>query len=441
DGLRVNTTLDPELQRAAHNAVHKHLAVMQPKLDAELRQRKVRAGWEKEHATTAGRWSDVTKQPREIYDHKSKRVDPLSYRDSLWHYHKMLNGAVFIMDPSNGAVRAWVGGNDHRFLPYDLVQAKRSIASTIKPVIYAAAIEGGMDPCTYLDNEKRTYGEFEDWAPDNFDRDTVGGEVAMWYALARSMNRPTVDLYFRTGVDTISNMFKALGLPVKNLDKPAVALGASDISLFEIVPAYGAFAKQGKRIAPQLITSITDAKGTVLYKAKPLKPRQVIAERTAMEVTAMLQKAIDEGTGVALRNRYGIASSIAGKTGTSQNYSDAWFVAYTPGIVIGTWVGAFDPEIHFNSTNGTGTQLALPIAGMVLKEIETKSALRKRYFLPFSRSDEIEIDLDCEPRRFPNALERLMQDVFGRNKRTDIDSAGDPIKKENMFDRLFKKKK
>ncbi|MDQ3100432.1 MAG: hypothetical protein M3R08_03525 [Bacteroidota bacterium] len=104
-------------------------------------------------------------------------------------------------------------------------------------------------------------------------------------------------------------------------------------------------------------------------------------------------------------------------------------------------MGAFDPEIHFNSPNGTGTQLALPIAGMVLKEIETKSALRKRYFLPFDRSDEIEIDLDCEPRRFPNALERLMQDVFGRNKRIDIDSAGNPIKKENVFDRLFKKKK
>src|SRR5690606_31482245 len=215
DGLRIETTLDAPLQRMAQDAVRKHLTTMQPKLDTELRARKVRSAWEKRISAQAGKeWKDDSVQPREIYDHKGKRVDTLSYRDSLWHYHKMLNGAILIMDPANGAVRAWVGGNDHRTLPYDLVRARRSIASTIKPVVYAAALERGMEPCTYFSNELQTYTEFEDWAPDNFDRDTTGGEVAMWHALARSMNRPTVDLYFKTGTDTIGRTFEALGLPV-----------------------------------------------------------------------------------------------------------------------------------------------------------------------------------------------------------------------------------
>ncbi len=440
DGLRIRTTLDPTLQLAAQDAIRKHLAVMQPKLDAELRARKVRSAWEKSPKGDPAQWKDKAKQPREIYDHKGKRVDTLSYRDSLWHYQKMLNGAVLVMDPTDGSIRAWVGGNDHRFLPYDLVQARRSIASTIKPVIYAAALEKGLDPCTYLDNEKRTYGEFEDWAPDNFDRDTIGGEVAMWYALARSMNRPTVDLYFRTGVDTIARTFKALGLPLKDLDKPAVALGASDISLLEIVPAYGAFAVKGKRATPQLITSISDAQGKVIYKAKKIAPKQVIPEYTAAQVTAMLQRAIDEGTGASIRTRYGVNAEIAGKTGTSQEYSDAWFIAYTPGMVIGTWVGAFDPQIHFNSTNGTGTQLALPIAGMVLKEMESRPALRKRYLLPFEWLSAHEISLDCEPRHFPNALERLMDDVFGKRNRRDRNDTLKGAQKETFFDRLFKKR-
>src|SRR5690606_39145485 len=156
----------------------------------------------------------------------------------------------------------------HRTLPYDLVRARRSIASTIKPVVYAAALERGMEPCTYFSNELQTYTEFEDWAPDNFDRDTTGGEVAMWHALARSMNRPTVDLYFKTGTDTIGRTFEALGLPVDRIDKPAVALGASDISLLEIVPAYGAFAREGERVDPLLIARITTAQGEVLFETK-----------------------------------------------------------------------------------------------------------------------------------------------------------------------------
>src|SRR5690606_38999258 len=142
-------------------------------------------------------------------------------------------------------------------------------------------------PCTYLDNEKKTYAEFEDWSPDNFDRDTIGGTVAMWYALMKSMNRPTVDLYFRTGVDTVRSTLKALGLPTRDADNPAMALGATDVALREIVPAYGAFAMRGKVVKPQLILSITDAQGKVVYKAKAPKGQQAISEASANTITVM----------------------------------------------------------------------------------------------------------------------------------------------------------
>jgi len=439
DGLRVYTTLDPILQGAANDAVHQQLATMQPKLDRELRARKARTAWEKKLGRNSGtRWKKNAERICEIYAHTGKRVDTLSYRDSLWHYHRLLNGAVLMMDPASGAVRAWVGGNDHQYLPYDLVQAKRPVASTIKPFVYAAAVERGFEPCDYLNNEKQVYTDFEDWAPDNFDRDTVGGEVALWYALAKSMNRPTVDLFFRTGQDTLRRTFQALGLPVKDIDKPATALGATDVALVDLVAAYGAFAMRGQRVTPQLINRITDAQGKVLYKAKQVKPQQAITVRTAATITAMLRRAVDQGTGAALRSRHGIASQLAGKTGTSQDYGDAWFVAYTPGLVIGTWVGAFDNDVHFNSALGSGSQLALPIAGKVLKVIEGKRELKRRYLLPFDAMADEEIDMDCDPRHTPSALERLLDGVFRPRQGNDLDTSRK--REPNFFDRLFKKK-
>ena len=439
DGLRITTTLDADLQRMAHMAVHQHLTLMQPKLDQELRASKARQGWEKRMQRKGARkWKLNAKNIYEVYDHDARKLDTLSYRDSLWHYHKLLNGAVLMMEPSSGAVRAWVGGNDHRYLPYDLVNARRPIASTIKPIVYAAALERGLTPCTYLDNDKKSYAEFEGWAPDNFDRDTVGGQVAMWYALAKSMNRPTVDLYFRTGADTVRSTMKALGLPTRDVGNPSMALGATDIALKEIVPAFGAFAMRGKVVKPQLIVSITNAQGKVLYKAKKPASRQAISANTAADINAMLQRAIDQGTGTSLRSRYGVTSRFAGKTGTSQNYGDAWFVAYTPGLVVGTWVGAFDNDIHFRSALGTGGQLALPIAGRVLKQIEQAPELRQRYIRSFEDPIDHEPDLICDAGRASGVLERLIDDVFGGKgkNRTDTTDA----ERRNVFDKLFKKK-
>ncbi|MBK9194822.1 MAG: transglycosylase domain-containing protein [Flavobacteriales bacterium] len=443
DGLRIKTTLDPALHRLALLAIEEHLSAMQPKLDRELRGRKARTAWEKRMSKKSNTaWKRDDKKLRDVFAWEDTPADTMSYRDSLWHYERMLNGAVLMMEPGSGSVRAWVGGNDHRYLPYDQVLAKRPIASAIKPVIYAAALEKGLQPCDYFNNEPRVYTEYDDWEPHNFDHDTTGGRVAMWHALARSMNLPTVDLYFRTGADTVGNTLKALGLPSRDKDKPAISLGALDISLQEIVRAYAAFAMRGTMVQPRMIEQITDAQGVVLYKAQKSKSSKAVQAVTAATITAMLQRAVDQGTGAALRSRYGVSMPLAGKTGTSQDYGDAWFIGYTPGLVMGTWVGARDPKIHFSSGLGSGSQLALPIAGSVFAAIERTPDLRKRYVRSFDWIAEYDIDLDCDPTRDPGALEELIESVF-RKKTTDYTSPPEDStkqEKKNLFERLFKKK-
>lgn len=441
DGLRITTTLDPVLQREAEAAAHAHLATMQPRLDKELRQRKVRAAWEKAHPLRKDqRWRTNATRVCELYEHKGRRLDTLSFRDSLWHYHRMLHGAVLMMDPASGAVKAWVGGNDHRHLPFDLITAGHSVASTIKPFLYAAALADGLNPCTYLDNAKRTYEGFDDWSPDNFDRDTVEGAVALWYALARSMNRPTVDLYFRTDREVLRRTLSVCGLPVQDIDHPAFALGASDVTLRELVTAYGAFATGGRRVEPVLITRITDAGGRVLYQSRGVVERQALDPAVAHTVNALLRRAVDQGTGAALRSRFGLTASVAGKTGTAQDQRDAWFVAYTPGIVVGSWVGAYDRSVHFNSTAGTGAQLALPIVGAVLQHMEKDGKLRKTYMRPFATPEAGLPAMDCPAYEPMSGLRRVIEDVFrpGDRERKKKERKKE---KDSFLERLFRRKK
>ncbi|HMN04855.1 MAG TPA: transglycosylase domain-containing protein [Flavobacteriales bacterium] len=434
DGLRIHTTLDTALQQAALRAVRKQLSAMQPLLDRELGGRNTRKAWEKARGKKGdAAWKANGRARRELFTWDQSPPDSISYRDSLWHYHRMLQAAFLMVEPATGNVRAYSGGNDFRTLPYDQVLGRRQVASTIKPIIYAAGLERGLGPCTYLNNEEKTYAEYDGWTPRNFDKDTVGGQVALWHALAHSMNIPTVDLYFRTGTDTIRQVFRDLGLPDGGVDNPALALGAADISLQEMVRAYGAFAHRGLLHEPRFIEKVTDAQGKLIYQAKAPKAQRALPQDVAETVTAMLQRAVDSGTGAAMRSRFGVRGPLAGKTGTSQDYSDAWFVAYTPGLVAGTWVGAREPSIHFGSANGTGARLALPIIGATLAEVERSPVLRKKYMPPFPGPLE-EVDMDCPQWRPVGFFERF----FG-GPRDGTDKVGDRDKdrQEGFFRRLF----
>lgn len=444
DGLRIHTTLDTALQQAALRSMQAQLMRMQPLLDQQLRGRKERAAWEKRMGRHAGKaWKRNTREVRELFSWADDKADTISYRDSLWYYHRLLNAAVLMQEPSTGKVRCWVGGNDHRLLPFDLVEAHRPIASTIKPILYAAAVTAGFTPCTYFDNNKKVYAAYDNWSPSNFENDSAGGSRAMWFALAHSMNLPTVDLYFRTGQDTIRQVFRALGLPDDNVAKPALALGAADISLAEIVRAYGAFAVQGRLVKRQCIERITDAEGHVLYQAKPSRTTQALAPDVAATITAMLQQAVNTGTGVRLRGTYGIRAPFAGKTGTSQEYSDAWFVGYTPGLVVGTWVGARDPDMHFTSALGSGAQLALPIVGGVVSTIERSSTLRGKYLRPFDVPEDLDVDMNCPPVQ-PDGVGTFLNNLFKSSDEGRPRVVKDSVRhapKRNFLERLFAPKR
>jgi len=440
DGLKIYTTLNMHVQALATEAIKTHLAAMQKILDKELESHKIKSQWYKSQKLQSTSYEkDILKRKVELFDWAGMQTKNISTFDSLWHYYKMLNAALLITNPKNGAVITWIGGNHFSTLPFDMVLSHRQIASAFKPFLYATALENGFTPCTYLQNEENIYPGYEDWDPQNFDREsTPDSTVALWYALAKSMNLPTVDLYFKVGRENLIKTCKKLKFPEFTTDAPSIALGTLDLSLFEIIKAYAAFADQGKLHELVMINKITDANGKTLYINKSAEPEKVFSTETSQAITAILQAAINQGTGTRIRSTYGIRAALAGKTGTAQNYSDAWFVAYTPDLVLGTWVGASTPDIHFFSGNGSGASLALPIVADVLKNIEKDSELNKKYLTPFLFSDEVYSFLQCQPFK-QTGIKGFFNRLFSGNPKDSGDSKEKDKKGiKSFFRKLFK---
>jgi penicillin-binding protein 1A len=452
DGLRIHTTLDIDLQEIANRAAQRQLRKMQPVLDQELSSRQARAVWEKsmkEAGQTSTDWD--TKARKEILVPEGTVTREISKADSLWHYQKMLNAAVLAADPRTGEVLAWTGGNNFRYLPYDMILAERQMASTIKPFIYAAALEEGWEACDYFSNEVITYSEYDNWKPENYDgSQTEKMKVAMWYALSRSLNLPTVDLYFQVGHERVADLCRRFGLDAPYEETPALSLGALDISLYDLVKAYSAFSNGG--YLPDdlvMIEKITDANGVVLYESDVVEKTRVTTSSVTEQVTGMLELAVNQGTGVKLRKQYQITASLAGKTGTAQNYSDAWFMVYTPDLVIGTWVGARSPQLHFYSGAGSGSSLALPITGDIISNVASNAYMASKYLSPFPFEEATVAGPDCEAFK-----EQGLGGIFTRKKKKDSQDAtmtqeetvqDTTVKKRSkvgrFFDNLFKRKK
>ena len=433
DGLRIETTLDSRLQELARSAIKKHLQPMQLLLDKD-------PGIGPEKRIMAQRYDPQDIKLREIWTWDGVKVENISESDSAWHYHKMLHAGMLALEPGTGKIRVWIGGNHFRYLPYDLVLANRMIASAFKPVIYATALEEGFEPCDYFDNEIKTYEKYDDWTPRNYDGSS-GDEVAMWYALSRSLNLPTVDLFFRIGFKRIEEMCFRLGIEQIPDNSPSIALGALDLSLWDMVPIYGTFADAGRKSDPVMIERILDSNDQVIYKNNPGESGNILDAEITHALNAMLQNAVNQGTGSRLRSQFKITAELAGKTGTSQNYSDAWFYYYNPGLVCGIWVGAHDPKVHFSSgTEGSGSSLALPIAGYMIKRIEGEPSLKKDYLKSFNIPVVYRNQMACESIRTKGALNRFFENVFGKKEEQDTNQP-EESKVKRFFKNLFGKKK
>jgi penicillin-binding protein 1A len=398
DGLKIYTTLNFQIQEYADEAVKNHLSQMQKKLDSEIEARSIKSQWIKTQRQKSKSFEkDKEKTDRKLFTWEGMQVKNISLLDSLWHYYKMLHASVLITNPKTGEVITWIGGNQFKTMPFDMVLSHRQIASAFKPILYATAIENGISPCTYLENEERIYSEYEGWKPENADHSsTPDSTVAMWYALAHSMNLPTVDLFFKTGAENLMNSCNRLKFPTIYEATPSMALGTSDISLYEIVKAYGSFANNGQMNDLVMINKILDSGGNIIYTREPKQAVTAFSIETSQLVTAVLQQAVNQGTGTRIRSQYGIQADLAAKTGTANDYSNAWFIAYTPELVFGTWVGASTPDIHFYSGNGSGSALALPIVAAILKKIENNNTLNRNYLTPFGFSEDIYSFLLCD---------------------------------------------
>lgn len=420
DGLIITTTLNLHLQNQALSAFKNHLSVMQSRLRKQYRsgnsRKRLNALISKELLRLKLSNKANEKQQRQLFGWNGIYTDSISIRDSLRHSLTLLHAGLLALDPQTGAVKTWVGGIDFGTQPYDQIFAQRQVASTFKPILYASALEHGITPCSYLDNKSLVISDFDNWQPNNYDNST-GGNYSMAAALAKSMNIPTVNLFLNIPFSNLEGLWKGFGFTQELPKKPSVALGTSNSSIYELSRAYSAFANGGYLIEPKTIISIKTADGQLIYKnplIKPSEKERVIKQNTSLLITSILQKAINEGTGISLKNKYGINIPIAGKTGTSQDYADAWFAAYTPKLVIVTRVGASSPSIRFNSgTNGSGSKLALPLVGKTLQYV------KKKYSAPFTQlPEELENALDCEDYLEDSKFNLFFENLFNNNNTT-----------------------
>lgn len=446
DGLKIYTTLNMQLQELGAGEIKKHMVRMQDLLDKELENSRFKKKWYEEQKLIAKDYSrDTLKRRVELFGWKGFQTENINKFDSLWHYYKMLNTALLIINPKDGSVLSWIGGNHYRMLPFDMVLSRRQAASGFKPFLYAAAIENGFDPCTYLANEEVKYPGYEDWEPRNADRSsTTDSTVAMWYAMVHSLNLPSIDLYFKLGYEQLLQTCNKLNFPTIEEDVPSLAIGTIDLSLYELVRAYGALANLGQMNELVMIDKITDSEGKLLYIREYEKATDVFQPETSQIITAILQEAVIQGTGNKMKTTYGVRSEIAGKTGTAQNYSDAWFFAYTPEIVIGTWVGASSPKVHFKTGRGAGSSLALPVTAGIIKGMEKDAALQKQYLYSFNLPAEVYSFLACEPYR-QKGVKGFFNRLFSKDKdrlpeEADSVSSESKTREEGFFRKLFKKK-
>ena len=443
DGLIINTTLNLTLQNYANESFHDHLVIMQKRLNDQYESvsgKRIIEGM----AESELKKMKLTELPgeirlRQIFDWDSTYFDSISVTDSLMHTIKLLQAGLLAINPETGAVKAWVGGINFKTQPYDQILARRQLASTFKPILYAAAFEEGIKPCDYLDNDSIILKDFEQWSPQNFDK-SYGGKYSLTGALIHSMNIPTFNLYMNVGFSRLDSLWKRMGFSFPLENNPSLAMGTAEASIMEAAIAYSAFANGGYKITPQKIISIKSPDGKVLWQNEFTDVRtRVIAERTSILMSAILQRAVKEGTGAAMSSVYGVTLPLAGKTGTSQDNADSWFAAFNPDLVLVSRVGASLPSVHFNDgRNGTGSALALPLVAMTLKKVQMNRELANQIISPFRvLSPELLSELDCPDFKEKKLFEKFI-DFFRRDK-VDYEkkSSASDNKKKSIFKRIF----
>jgi penicillin-binding protein 1A len=434
DGLKIYTTLDHDLQVFAIAAMKKHMQQLQAQFD---RYWKNGSPWGRNAAVISTaikntqrfkslsaqhlKQADISKAFKtpaetELFDWNGGHKAMISPIDSIKYYAKLLQSGFLAMDPHNGQIKAWVGGDDFGYFQYDHVTAKRQVGSTFKPIVFANALEQGVSPCDYFRNDKKVYDEYGGWSPENAE-DEYGGKYSLRGALAHSVNVVSVDVLLQAGIDRTVRLAHNMGIESEIPEVPSIALGVADISLLEMVRAYCTFPNGGRKTEAVFITRIEDRSGKVIYRAPEQKEgKQIISRQSAYYMNQMLKAVVNEGTASALRGEYHFREEIAGKTGTTQSQADGWFIGFSPNLVAGVWVGAESPSVHFNSISyGQGAHMALPIWGLFFQKVKADKHTKHYISGTFPYSSDLSRMPACESFVEDNFFDKL-KNFFHRGK-------------------------
>ncbi len=432
-GLKIYTTLNYKMQKLAEEAMVDHMTKLQHSFEKSYGSN---APWLKDNkliekiakrTPTYKRLQHSGLSHTQIIDSLSKNKQKRIFKswqadeeitastiDSIQHYAKFLNTGSLAVDPTNGDILVWIGGINFEQFKYDHIsQSKRQVGSTFKPIVYTTAVEQGVSPCTYFSAEEIEYDNLKGWSPSNSgNKDEAYLNYSMEEGLSNSINTIAVKVLEKAGIDNVLNMAKKMGVEDKLPKEASIALGTGEIKIIDLAQAYTSYANNGKHIQPNLIKSISNHKDSILAEFKPkLNEKAAFSKETSQIMIEMMKSTVNSGTAARLRNTYGLKNDIAGKTGTTQNNKDAWFVALTTKLVHITWVGLDQHEIGFSNTSiGQGANAALPLFALLMQELN-----KDKDFNIYTKSNF--------PKPSTSVLEVLNCD---------------PVKRDGFFKRLFK---
>ncbi len=449
DGLKIYTTIDYQLQIRAEKALKEHLSYLQDifydhwkgytkaPFPKDFEQEQIDNIYNQSIKRTERyrkmKNRNVSKDSIDYFFHKKTKMKIFSWQgeidtvmtpmDSIIYYKYFIHGGLMSTDPKTGKIKAYVGGINHRYFKYDhVIEGARQVGSTFKPILYTLAIQEGLEPCHKVSNskvlfEKERWGLPKDWAPKNSDNKYAGLDLTLKFGLANSINKITAYIMKQYGPQAVVDLAKRMGIERKILAVPSLCLGTFDLSVYEMVGAYSVFANEGIWNKPFYIEKICNKDNIVLANFKTEK-REVFSKETAEIMVKMLQgvvsgvycddceivdkntgevkRGVKRGTGVRLKYKYEFKNNIGGKTGTTQNNSDGWFVGITPSLVTGVWTGCEERSIHFRDTYyGQGANTALPIWALFMKSVYTDSLSTGYKPVNFKTSEQTSRKFKC----------------------------------------------
>lgn len=420
DGLKIYSTLNTSVQKSSEKAMLRQMESLQKLMNQHWDALSTEGGKEAllkkllNQTASVKQWKAEGKSDLEIQKLiavKKSRIQwtlrdgnilkVQSLKDSIAGAINRLHTGLLTISSQTGRIMGYVGGIDYGMSQRDNILEKNQVGSTFKPITYLAALEKGKNPCNYYDNNLVSYVDYKDWKPRN-SNGQYGGSYSMHGALANSINTVSVRIQIETGIEPVKALAKNMGITATLPSWPSIVLGTADISLFEMVTAYASISNGGRRIQPFAIERIEDDNGTILYQAKPPYGDRVASEVNTKRLQQMMGSVLTEGTAGRIQG-YGIPNNLIGKTGTTQNNGDGWFIACSPEIVVGSWVGTYDKRVQFKTTNmGSGANTALPMVASVFKAMSawntsmlTNFVYEKDYFdcppfLEMSPSEAVE---------------------------------------------------